>query len=80
MSNPIDDGGPAFPNNDAHGCAYTGMTIRDYFAGQAMTAWIEDFCLNKPSVEMQNDEALKVAEFCYIMANAMIVTRKEVQS
>jgi hypothetical protein len=31
-------------------------------------------------VEMQNDEALKVAEFCYIMANAMIATRKEAQS
>jgi hypothetical protein len=45
-----------------------------------MTAWIEDFCLNKPSVEMQNDEALKVAEFCYIMANAMIAAREEVQS
>lgn len=36
MSNPIDDGGPAFPNNDSHGCAYTGMTLRDWFAGQAL--------------------------------------------
>lgn len=36
MSNPINDGGPAFPNNDAHGCAYTGMTLRDWFAGQAL--------------------------------------------
>ena len=79
MSSPIDDGGPAFPFDYGQG-GVPGMTLRDYFAGQAMTAWIEDFCLNKPSVEMQNDEALKVAEFCYIMANAMIVTRKEVQS
>lgn len=36
MSKPIDDGGPAFPNNDAHGCAFSGMTLRDYFAGQAL--------------------------------------------
>jgi hypothetical protein len=79
MSNPIDDGGPAVPFYDGQG-GVPGMTLRDYFAGQAMTAWIEDFCLNKPSVEMQNDEALKVAEFCYIMANAMIATRKEAQS
>jgi hypothetical protein len=32
----INDGGPAFPNNDAHGCAYAGMTLRDWFAGQAI--------------------------------------------
>jgi hypothetical protein len=36
MSAQIDDGGPAFPNNDAHGCAYAGMTLRDWFAGQAL--------------------------------------------
>jgi hypothetical protein len=37
MSNAThNDGGPAFPSNDAHGCAFAGMTLRDYFAGQAL--------------------------------------------
>lgn len=80
MSTPIDDGGPAFPNNDAHGCAFPGMTLRDYFAGQAMTAWIEDFCLNKPSEEPAKHEALKIAGYCYSMADAMIAAQKEGQS
>lgn len=34
----INDGGPAFPNNDQHGCAYSGMTLRDWFAGQETLA------------------------------------------
>jgi hypothetical protein len=80
MSAFIDDGGPAFPNNDKHGCAYTGMTLRDYFAGQAMTAWIEDFCRNAPSEEPAKDVTIKIASYCYLMANAMIAARKEGQS
>ena len=32
----INDGGPAFPNNDQNGCAFSGMTLRDWFAGQAL--------------------------------------------
>ena len=79
MSDPIDDGGPAFPNNDAHGCAYTGMTLRDYFAGQAMTAWIEDFCRNTSSEEPAKDIASKISSYCYLMADAMISARKEAQ-
>ena len=42
MSTPINDGGPAFPRpgissnwGEGH-FAYTGVTLRDYFAGQAM--------------------------------------------
>lgn len=40
MSEPINDGGPAFPNNDAHGCAFPGMTLRDWFAGQALAGFM----------------------------------------
>ena len=37
MSAPINDGGPAFPvaMNEISG-AYCGMTLRDWFAGQAL--------------------------------------------
>lgn len=37
MSNQ-NDGGPAFPCNDEHG--YSGMSLRDWFAGMAMQAMI----------------------------------------
>ena len=79
MSNPIDDGGPAVPFYCGQG-GVPGMTLRDYFAGQAMTAWIEDFCRNTPSEEPAKDTTMKIASYCYLMADAMIAARKEVQS
>lgn len=39
MSTIIDGGGPAFPTlliEPKYGSGYKGMTLRDYFAGQAM--------------------------------------------
>jgi hypothetical protein len=69
MSNPIDDGGPAYPNNDAHGCAYTGMTLRDWFAGQALAA----SCPIGYPVK-------GIAKRAYEAADAMIAAREEVQS
>jgi len=40
MSIPINDGGPAFPvqsiYSEDHGTNSRGMTLRDYFAGQAL--------------------------------------------
>jgi hypothetical protein len=32
----INDARAALPNNDEHGYAYAGMTLRDWFAGQAL--------------------------------------------
>jgi len=41
MSNQINDGGPAFPAQDwqAKGNHHPGMTLRDWFAGQAL-GWV----------------------------------------
>ena len=37
MSTPINDGGPAFPVAETiHVYGHNGMTLRDYFAGQAL--------------------------------------------
>ena len=36
-----DDGGPAFPNNDQNGCAFAGMTLRDWMAGQALAGMLD---------------------------------------
>ena len=64
----IDDGGFAFPTIGNSSCNSDGMTLRDWFAGQAMNAinctW--------------SDEETRVlfAKRCYAMADAMIAARK----
>jgi hypothetical protein len=34
------DGGPAFPGRELHGDSYPGMSLRDWFAGQALAGSI----------------------------------------
>jgi hypothetical protein len=88
MSNPINDGGPAFaapglpyyhdgvPQNpyDGHGWAHDpqpGMTLRDYFAGQALghIPALIDHC-------EENLSCWNIAEHAYQVADAMIAARK----
>ena len=73
MSNPIKDGGPAFPVMDEapeHGQHY-GMSARDYFAAKAMqatvTAWIQQSIY--PSTDFE------VAQNAYAVADAMLKAR-----
>jgi hypothetical protein len=71
MNTPINDGGPAFPNNDSHGCAYAGMTLRDYFAGQTLigiSAALHDGIRPKDLPPLAAD--------CYAIADAMIAARE----
>jgi len=72
MSSPIDDGGPAFPVPDT---VYPsgqvqpgswGMTLRDWFAGQALIGLVSDGNTN-----------FSVSKEAYRLADAMIVARKE---
>lgn len=90
MSAPINDGGPAFPhfkfseNGKVEICPQGGMTLRDYFAGQALTGVI-------PSIETEIDkldtdskhfdhnvncfyQSAAIRSYCY--ADAMISTRE----
>ena len=63
----INDGGPAFPidaNNSLDRCIYTGMTLRDWFAGQALT---------QTAVDHEPDSAARLA---YDYADAMIAARE----
>lgn len=80
MSKPINDGGPAFPapmfTRQADGqpmCPQEfglgGMTLRDWFAGQAMSAMVVD-------AESYGNE-ITLAECAYIQADAMLSERKE---
>ena len=67
MSSPIDDGGPAVPFYDGRG-GVPGMTLRDYFAGQALVGPCAD-----------GGQIKSVVKCCYDIADAMIAARKEVQ-
>lgn len=62
-----DTGGPAFPMPNSQ---YQGMTLRDWFAGQALVeyAGLVDFKMD--------GTAKYVAQACYHMADAMLEARK----
>ena len=70
------DGGPAFPHpalaNEAFQPSYDmgGMTLRDWFAGQALSSIYMRFV---PDAEPEADD---VATQAYIIADAMIEARK----
>jgi hypothetical protein len=70
------NGGAAFPlmsHTDCHGYRHEregGMTLRDYFAGQALAGVLASPHTNLPEVFDSN-----VAESVYAMADAMLAER-----
>jgi hypothetical protein len=72
MSADTNTGGPAFP----YGTAYAGMTLRDYFAAQALTgAQIWDAVLNGKNSQFSGGVE-KLAETAYAVADAMLKARQ----
>ncbi len=63
MNNP-----PAFPSADFEHHEFTGMTLRDYFAAQALSGLINY------SPEPSEHEA--IAKLCYSLADAMMKARE----
>jgi hypothetical protein len=63
------DGGPAFPV-DGSFHPDKGMTLRDWFAGQALVGIIKEMPTSRPSAE-------NLAREMYEMADAMIVERNK---
>lgn len=59
----INDGGPAFPVDEQY---FSGMTLRDWFAGQALA--------NRYTQEARDDK--KVAQWAYQIADAMLSARE----
>ena len=64
MKTPSNDGGAAFP------VMYVseGMTLRDYFAGQALAGTLADPNFNMPPAQL--------AELAYMEADAMLAARE----
>jgi hypothetical protein len=76
----INDGGPAFPVPDIYhpngqieyGAA--GMSLRDWFAGQALAGMIAKL----PDIPLHDDDALfYIAKRSLMQAEAMLEARKE---
>lgn len=79
MSTPINDGGPAFPgvetrfdkfDGERYIGSYGGMTLRDWFAGQALGALV------KEALEWDHKSWAATAEHAYIIADAMLSARE----
>lgn len=71
MKTPSNDGGMAFPTvfpAEHYGTGYRGMTLRDYFAGQALAGALADPNFNMPPAQL--------AELAYMEADAMLAARE----
>jgi hypothetical protein len=68
MSKP-NDGGPAFPCTDAKGFTSEGMSLRDYFAGQALAGMDTD---GYTLIGMQS-----IVQRAYCLADAMLDEREK---
>lgn len=70
------DGGPAFPgpaiNEDGSYLPlhHTGMSLRDWFAGQIMQGLLEGVAW-----DVARDNAKRCAEVAYVAADAMLAAR-----
>lgn len=72
---PAEDGGPAFPLAVSPDTAWNvnGMSLRDYFAAQAMIAI--RFEPSDYTVSGFNDEVKDIAKASYAIADAMLKAR-----
>ena len=84
MSTKPNDGGPAFPRTDStYSQAQSGMTLRDWFAGQALAGtvfrWGEVTTYLKHAGAMHDAKSVRqfMAGAAYAQADAMIAERNK---
>ena len=86
MTKKIDNGGPAFPceQSETQGGTWNqtfepGMTLRDWFAGQALIAIAtsEHSIVSETSFDEKLDIETIYARFAYQTADAMLKAREE---
>lgn len=73
MANGIDDGGHAFPTQTDAGWAMAGMTLRDWFAGQALMGILSSFPEDASFGTAGSKRDL--ASDSYALADAMLAAR-----
>lgn len=88
-----DDGGPAFPPSVAeiqgratNSCEFglPGMSLRDYFAGEALKGYLSSFgadsphpaCVVNGDRERRDQRVQSCADMSYALADAMLEARK----
>lgn len=79
------DGGPAFPippdyfnNSGDRSNAVPGMYLRDWFAGMALQGIMYSGGQNMRNIDPERASNLRgYAEFCYDVADAMLVEREK---
>ena len=86
MSDAIDDGGPAFPIPEqqfSDGVTIVssqgapGMSLRDWFAGQAISGLAPLFYDSAPDADNPDgDDPEQIARTAYLLADAMLAARK----
>jgi len=69
----VNTGGPAFPLKEPLSCDQEGMTLRDYFAANAMSSFIHEVF----SGNLTDHGYGSVARHAYQMADAMLKARDE---
>lgn len=79
--NGLDDGGPAFPQQPIPAgdlVIFQGMSLRDWFAGQAISAYMS-WSLNEPPEpgDTRKTAAKRYATVAYEIADAMLSARSK---
>ena len=78
MTDKIEDGGPAFPtdpNTQPGFYQHHGMSLRDWFAGQALAGWLASFGESARYPVEKGSQGITTAN-AYAMADAMLAARK----
>jgi hypothetical protein len=74
MSEKINDGGPAFPNSKPT-TGEDGMSLRDWFAGQALAGLVGSECIHLAIPNgAQTDKSM--AQMSFELADAMLRARE----
>ena len=66
------DGGSAFPIFNERGISYFGMTLRDYFAGQALALALGEANFSDGEPVTSKEMAELLAKDAYLIADAML--------
>lgn len=76
----VDDGGPAFPESNSMGVMQHGMSLRDWFAGQALAGLMANSDCDHGAIRDSDESRKTLAETMFALADAMLRARKEPRS
>lgn len=76
MTEPIENGGTAYPAHTPDGYCTPGMSLLDHFAGRALTGLIIAQGSDRSSIATHADWAEAYADAAYVIAKAMIAAQE----